>query len=349
MTVRRIVLLVVSSALLLAAIAGSVGAALPLEQRAEGVLSAGASVPSSVAKSPSGLLLFACSGCPGDPTLFSSVFTLSTDGRLTRIARLGRAQDPRWSPDGRRIAYSRNGDEIWVSAADGTKARRVTRPSSRFQDQWPTWFPDGKRLTFHRLPVLNIRDDPTLVRIPELWSVGVDGRQLRRVFPRRDRTSAVSGTQPEVSPDGRRIAFVRGSRIWTTDPNGTQPRRLRLPAGWGVDLARWKPDGKKLAFAMRRDGELPSGIRIMDLGTGRLRRVGGLSEDAGSQAWSPDGRWLAVLQSYEYPCEDPRYEPCVDRGPEIVLVRIADNQRLRIFGTEEAEIVSSLDWRPPNR
>jgi Tol biopolymer transport system component len=48
--------------------------------------------------------------------------------------------DPAWSPDGRAIAFERNGD-VYVMHADGTRLRRLTRGPS--EDGFPGWLPSS--------------------------------------------------------------------------------------------------------------------------------------------------------------------------------------------------------------
>src|SRR4051812_25206646 len=73
---------------------------------------------------------------------------------------------------------------------------------------------------------------------------------------------------PEISPDGRQVAFIRTaiveaenrrqSELWivATD-GGTAPRRVSDPA-LNASGPRWSPDGKLLAFSGRRRGAAPS-------------------------------------------------------------------------------------------
>lgn len=52
---------------------------------------------------------------------------------------------PRWSPDGKQIAFNRGG-QLWIMAADGTKAKQITNLTLGASD--PLWSPDGKMLAF---------------------------------------------------------------------------------------------------------------------------------------------------------------------------------------------------------
>src|SRR4051812_48337400 len=53
--------------------------------------------------------------------------------------------DPQWSPDGRRLAFTRD-DEIWIVEADGSRLTRVVANPAGGHD--PRWSPDGRRLAF---------------------------------------------------------------------------------------------------------------------------------------------------------------------------------------------------------
>jgi Tol biopolymer transport system component len=96
-----------------------------------------------------------------------------------------------WSPDGRRIAFSRparspttraGASEIYVIDTDGSGLRRLTRTAARMQlpsgdvvhadSIWPAWSPDGKQIVFVSLP-------------NRLQVMNADGSGLRRVFRAR--------------------------------------------------------------------------------------------------------------------------------------------------------------------
>ena len=102
---------------------------------------------------------------------------MNSDGRDSLRLTTGQGIDerPDWSPDGSRIAFSRNGN-IWGMEADGTDAARLKKtPREEFA---PAYSPNGKRITFNRMS----KDG----RI-SIWIMRTDGSKLKRLtFGRLD-------------------------------------------------------------------------------------------------------------------------------------------------------------------
>lgn len=100
------------------------------------------------------------------------------------------------------------------------------------------------------------------------------------------------GSDPQISPDGRSVVYVRNgmdvmedrarSEMWTVRADGSDHRRL---ADGGSP--RWSPDGSKLAYLA--DGQVV--LRWMD--TGETATLTQLTESPGGLIWSPDGEQLA--------------------------------------------------------
>ena len=111
-----------------------------------------------------------------------------------------------------------------------------------------------------------------------------------------------------VSPDGRRIAFVRDGALWQMRRDGTGQRQLTRPRPNGDwDLA-WSPDRRTVYFSRSVHGGAIFSIR--DDGTGvrclspSCRRTGRTEDDA---APSPDGRIVAYSHSFHEGGEDASF------------------------------------------
>jgi Tol biopolymer transport system component len=173
---------------------------------------------------------------------------MDADGRERRF--LIEGGSPRWSPDGRRLAYLAP-DGIWVVDRDGSDAHRVSTGSVGYNEL--DWSPDGRRFATVGTP----GDHHSFVYVVD----AVDGSRER-----------VPGTKGALnvawSPSGRRLAvagFLRDSfrsLIWIVRPDGSGLRAITDGGNTGDNDPTWSPDGRWLAFArggpsvylVRRDG-----------------------------------------------------------------------------------------------
>ena len=127
----------------------------------------------------------------------------------------------------------------------------------------------------------------------------------RRPITEKDLFKFVWVADPQMSPDGTHIAFVRVSvdeksdqydtAIWIVRTDGSDaPRQL---TGGKRDLApRWSADNRQIAFvrSIEKDGRAqPAQIHVMSLSGGEARAVTNIARGAANPAWSPDGKWIA--------------------------------------------------------
>ena len=122
-----------------------------------------------------------------------------------------------------------------------------------------------------------------------------------RSFTARDLFSLEVAADPQISPDGRWIAYVRRSgdimtdrfrpAIWLIDTSSG--RQMPLVAGTGAHSApRWSPSGDRLAYVSTAEGETPQ-LFVRWMASGEAARITGLPDSPSSIAWSPDGRQIA--------------------------------------------------------
>jgi dipeptidyl aminopeptidase/acylaminoacyl peptidase len=126
----------------------------------------------------------------------------------------------------------------------------------------------------------------------------------RRGMVPEDLTRLLFVSDPQLSPDGRRIAFVVTSlseerdeylsNIWVVDGVGGTPRRFT--AGPGRDTEpRWSPDGTRLAFLSERAPAEKRQVYAMVADGGEPVKLTTLKHGTSSVAWSPDGSRLAFV------------------------------------------------------
>jgi len=116
---------------------------------------------------------------------------------------------------------------------------------------------------------------------------------------------------PVASPDGRWVLFTvvepsydesgQVSDLWIA-PTGPGAPPRRLTSGRGSETgAVWSPDGRRVAFVARREGDEVSQIYVMNVfDGGEAERVTSVSTGARSPRWRPDGKAL-LFQSSVYP------------------------------------------------
>jgi len=148
--------------------------------------------------------------------------------------------DAQWSPDGRRLSFSRwprsadwHSSSIWTVRRDGGQLRRVAR------GQFARWSPDGKKL---------VLDTPTTESDANLSIVNSDGTGRRQLTKMRHLDQPAGW-----SPDGRWILFTRYTASGTTEVavirvDGSGYRRLAVVHGDEAGAAAWSPDGSKILY-----------------------------------------------------------------------------------------------------
>ena len=212
---------------------------------------------------------------------------------------------PRWSPDGRWLAFvSNRGDEktqpqLYVIAAEGGEARKLT--DSKEGVEAVTWSPDSTRIAFAmRSRDEAYEDEDEKDRRPrrftrvfhKLDTVGFTGDRRKHVFvvgldggePSQLTDGDAEDDQPAWSPDGRRIVFsgLRGarwdtelvSRLYAVDADGGEPEQLTGDEA-SYETPAFSPDGTRLAYRfVREDGTYPHhtqiGVMDADGNNGRL-------------------------------------------------------------------------------
>jgi acylaminoacyl-peptidase len=119
-------------------------------------------------------------------------------------------------------------------------------------------------------------------------------------------------TDPQISPDGTQVVYVRRfadvmtdrrlSNLWIVGADGSRHRPLTT--GKQNDVSpRWSPDGSQLLFVSDRDGSGQIYRRFMD--TGETARLTNLTESPTGLAWSPDGRWISFAMHVPAPPPAP--------------------------------------------
>jgi TolB protein len=215
-------------------------------------------------------------------------------------------QRPSWSPDGKRLAFSRHesgGTRIWQYLMEADAPSSLRRLTDRKTPEYNGAFsPDGSRLLF-----VVISQSGTQGNL-DIASVGADGADLKTLVG--DHGKLAHQDWPAWSPDGQRFAFSSthegNQEIYAAAGDGSELVRLTQSPGHDAHPC-WSPDGRTIAFATDRWGGLElASVRPDGSGLARLTESPGLDD---YPAYSPDGSRLAFVSN-----RDGQFEIYLSKG-----------------------------------
>jgi dipeptidyl aminopeptidase/acylaminoacyl peptidase len=197
------------------------------------------------------------------------------------------SEAPAFSPNGKRIAFTRLGAGIFSMNLDGTGLRRLT---SNGRDNSPTWSPDGKQIAFLRPAV-------------DGWKLYV--MSARGAGERRLRLAPSAG-RPSWTAQG--LVIPTQGDLAKVDPRTGRVQKLfgaRIDATEGMDTTSVSPDLSTLTYVGSRPpdpgdkgcGEgVPCavfGLYVENLSKHQRPRI--LARNTGPATFSPDGKSLAFV------------------------------------------------------
>jgi dipeptidyl aminopeptidase/acylaminoacyl peptidase len=204
---------------------------------------------------------------------------------------------PRWSPDGRTLAFLRGPaaptqpksreerdkgktqSQIWLLPLEGGEPRQLTH--LRHGAGAAAWSPDGATIAFSAHT--GQRDDQ------EVEDATLDGKTFPRV-------RTVDRLWHKL--DGEGFTYELRAHLFSVPVAGGDPRQL-TDGDWDDGEPTWAPDGRSIAFTSDRSDERwawpAASVWTLDLVSGALKRLTEETIGAAAPAWAPDGAQIAFI------------------------------------------------------
>ncbi len=234
-------------------------------------------------------------------------------GTPTRIAEgLSYEQQPRWSPDGTRIAFVSDrggGDNIWIMNADGSNRKQLTKEEFRLLNQ-PSWSPDGRYIVAKK-HFTTARSLGT----GEVWLYHVDGGAGVLLVKRANEKHQKELGEPIFAADGKSVYFTRN-----ITPGGT---------------FQYAQDTNQEVFAIER----------YELESGETHRVTGGAGGAVRPTPSPDGKYLAFVRRER--AKSKLYVRDLSSGNEWKVYDNLDQDMQETWAV--TGVYPNMDWTPDSR
>ncbi len=246
---------------------------------------------------------------------------------------------PRWSPDGKYLAFTSSrpgkakGDQVWVLDRRGGEARQLTDVKENLEDY--RWSPDSKQL----LLTLRAKDEPD--------------DDAKNAKPKPPKPIVIDRYHFKQDVEG--YLTDKHAHLFLFDIATRQLKKVINDDKYEEGEAEWSPDGKQIAFISNHDAPDPdrtqnSDVFVVDAQPGstprQLTTFTGM--DNGPLGWSPDSKLIAYRQGVatNYSMYDlPRLAvvPAAGGGPKVVAASLDRTVGRPLFTEEGRALLTTVE------
>ncbi len=262
------------------------------------------------------------------------IFTIATDrGDVSRVTHsYWRDANPKWSPDGKRIAYvsDQSGrEEVWLADVDGHNAKKLSDGDS--EKAAIVWAPDSKSLAYtasdHKLYLVDLATGQA------------------KMLASND-VGAIQG--PEFSPDGKWMSYTKQDgdlrpHVCLISTAGGEEHRIIDDVLFATTGARWSRDGKRLVLL---GGYVQGGSAALRANTASLYSVSLTREEKDSLSRDIDDEEQAAAADRAAAERGPRATP--REAPEVKIDWDGLDRRFRQL-TRLGDNITSVAISPDSR
>ena len=299
--------------------------------------------------------------------------------RYPKSSRYGSAVRPTLSPDGRWLVFGTRHDDhtgLLIRDLENSEERWLAYPVQHDDQE--------SRATLDVLPGMSFTPDSRYLVVSyggRMWKLPVEGGAAEEIpfrvqmeltlGPRVDFDYPIEDTptfrvrqirDAAPSPDGEMLAFTALDRLWVSDADGSNPKRI-TEADRSEHFPAWSPDGEWIAYSTW-DGEVGHMYKSRADGSGDPERLTAEPAAYFFPAWGPGNRLVALrgfIRAYESQGEagtpgneivQVSTEPDDDDGGAVTVIAPSDGRRDlhfvegedRIFMFRPPDLLVSIRW-----